>query len=301
MPRRLAVIVLGMHRSGTSAVAGTAVRLGLAAPRMSLPASADNPGGFHESALVVMLNQWLLRQAGSEWYDCFNFNISRLPAETRAEAPNHCLAILREEFADAPAFLVKDPRLCLTLPVWLPALRAAGADVAVLLVIRHPEEAVRSLCQRDRLPEATVASLWLHYTLEAERASRGLPRAMVAYEDLLHDWRGCMAHAARIAGIAWPGGFDAKRPDIDAFLDLSSRHHFASGDRAAVGPPPLHGLIDITWAALRQLHDDPATPFACEWLDQVRRTFAARVVDMAANLSVRFEPPRPAQAGAGER
>ena len=55
MPRQ-AVVVLGMHRSGTSAVAGVAVRLGLAGPATELPASGDNPGGFYESLPVVKIN-----------------------------------------------------------------------------------------------------------------------------------------------------------------------------------------------------------------------------------------------------
>jgi hypothetical protein len=265
-----------MHRSGTSALAGTAIRLGLAAPNTMLPPSADNPSGFYESRLVAGFNQWLLRGTGCTWHDCLTFDTNRLDPATRASAFDLSLAILREEFANAPAFLIKDPRLCLTLPVWIPALRAAGADLAVLLAVRHPEEVVQSLSRRDHLPEAATAPLWLHHTLEAERATRTLPRAVVAYDDLLRDWRGCMTRAGRAAGIGWPAEPDQDRSDIDAFLNPSFRHHVATRTSAAIGPSAVRGLTDLTWAALRRLRDDPASPFALEWLDQAHATFAAR-------------------------
>jgi hypothetical protein len=276
MAHRQAVIVLGMHRSGTSAVAGTAIRLGLAPPNTMLPPSADNPAGFHESLPVTVLNHRLLRSAGCTWDDCLSFDVNQLDGVTRAAAFDEILTILRKEFTDQPAFLMKDPRFCLTLPVWLPALRAAGAKVTVLLVIRHPEEVTRSLSGRNGFSEATVAPLWLHHVLEAERSTRCLPRAVVAYEDLLGDWRGCMARAGRIAGIAWPAGVEHERPDIDAFLNPSSRHHVAARGSADIGPPPVRGLIELAWSALQEIRHNPTAPFAPEWLDQAHATFAAR-------------------------
>jgi hypothetical protein len=276
MYRRRAVIVLGMHRSGTSAVAGTAVRLGLAPPRRMLPPSPDNPAGFYEPVSVSALNDLLLNAVGCSWHDCLSLDLDQFHDEAVAQAFDMTAGIVREEYGDAPAFVLKDPRLCLTLPVWLPALRAAGAEVAVLLVIRHPVEVMRSLFRRDQLPDSAAAPLWLHHMLEAERNTRALPRAVIGYDDLLRDWRGCMMRAGRAAGIAWPSGANHDRPDIDAYLDTSFRHHVAVREPAAIGPPPIRGLIDVAWSALGKLRDDPGAAFPLEWLDQVHRTFAGR-------------------------
>src|SRR5580658_1383774 len=300
IPRRLAVVVMGMHRSGTSAVAGTAVRLGLAAPRTMLPASPDNPAGFYESTEVILHNQFVLHTARCTWVDCLPFDPSRFDDATRSALAERSFGVLREEFAGAAAFMVKDPRLCLTLPVWLPALRAIGAAVAVLLVIRHPREVVHSLLQRDRLPEPALAPLWLHYTLAAERNSRGLPRAVVFYDDLLRDWRLCMACAGREAGIAWPLGIGPLgigplgigpvgigpagsgpvglaqyRADIDAFLAPSYWHHVAPEGPVSVGRHQVRDMIGATWSALRDLRDNPKSSVARERLDQVHGAFAA--------------------------
>ncbi len=269
-PPRRAVIVLGMHRSGTSAVAGTAVRLGLAPPLHPLPAAADNPSGFHESMAVVGLNHLLLRAAGCDWPDCLSFSPDLLDSAACAAAFNVSRQILRQEFPGAQAFLMKDPRLCLTLPAWLPALHAVGAAVSVLLVVRHPEEVVRSLSRRDGLPEAVTAPLWLHHMLEAERVSRPFPRAIVFYDDLMRDWRGCMARAGRDAKIVWPMGRDGVETGMGDVPRSSLRHHAAGQDRAAVGPPLVRDLIADTWRALRALQDRALSSVARANLDMAR-------------------------------
>jgi hypothetical protein len=223
-----AVIILGMHRSGTSAVAGTAIRLGLAPPLTPLPQSADNPNGFYESVPVMQLNHQVL----------------------------------------------KDPRLCLTLPVWLPALRELAAEISVLLVVRHPEEVARSLARRNQLPEDETIPNWLHHMLEAERLTRGLNRAVLFYDDLLTDWRRCITRAGRIARIAWPRPMTGLKQDIDDFLARSSRHHRVPQDTAVVGPSPVCDMVNVAWIALRRLSDDPESPGALDYLDHVRAAFA---------------------------
>ena len=183
--QRQAVVILGMHRSGTSAVAGTMVRLGLAPPLTPLPASGDNPSGFYESFPVVQLNHQMLLVAGCAWNLCLTFEPDRLDSLLQEGDRRIIAETLRREFAGAAGFVLKDPRLCLTLPAWLPALGAAGDEVCVLLVVRHPREVAHSLAHRNQLSEVETIPNWLHHMLEAERLSRGLNRAVVFYDDLL--------------------------------------------------------------------------------------------------------------------
>ena len=145
------------------------------------------------------------------------------------------LDTLRREFGDTASFVLKDPRLSLTFPAWLPALQAAGADVRVLIALRHPAEVVQSVAVRNRRPQSETAPHWLHHMLEAERASRGLHRAVVSYDDLMRGWRRCMAEAGEIAGVTWPRPIDVAAPDIDVFLATSSRHHQADHASAVIG------------------------------------------------------------------
>jgi hypothetical protein len=270
----MAVLVLGMHRSGTSAAAGTLVRLGLTPPRTMFPASADNPGGFYESVAVSGLNDLLLHAAGCTWSDCLAFDAARFDDRARSQASEIVTAALREEFANAPAFLVKDPRLSLTLPLWLPALDALSTTCAALLVVRHPMEVVRSLRLRDRLPEEAMAAVWLHHILEAEHTTRSLPRAIVFYDDLMADWRACLTRASRFAGAIWPGDLVRCQPGIDAFLNRSFRHHHVAPEGSPlIGPPLVRELIGAAWPCFQMLRDGPASSAVLANLDRIRSAF----------------------------
>lgn len=269
-----AVVVLGMHRSGTSAVAGTAVRLGFSPPLTPLPRSPDNPSGFYESRAVLKANHHLLLAVGSVWHQCLTVEPDRFAPMLSPADWQFVADTLRKEFATTAGFVLKDPRLCLTLPVWLPALQAVGAAVSVLLVVRHPREVVLSLAHRDKLPESQMIPHWLHYTLEAERLSRGLNRAMIFYDDLLADWRRCMTRAGQIAHIAWPRPIVPTERDIDDFLAPSSRHYMAPQNAASIGSPPVCDMVDAAWTSLRRLSADPRAPSALNDLDRVRAAFA---------------------------
>ncbi len=272
-PDRMAVVVLGMHRSGTSAVAGTAVRLGLAPPRTPLPEATDNPSGFYESMPLIYLNEQFLFAAKCAWNLCLNFEPDSLNI-TLTDADRQLVADLLEyEFGDAAGFVMKDPRLCLTLPAWLPALRARWSKIGALIVIRHPFEVVRSLARRNHLPEAYSAPQWLHHVLEAERLTRGLPRAVIFYDELLRDWRRCIATAGKRAGIVWPLPMAAAEQDIDAFLAVSSRRP-AEQVPASIGPPHVRELVAATWYTLRAATDDPLSARVLAHLDHIRAEFA---------------------------
>src|SRR5579862_9642986 len=96
--RRMAVVVLGMHRSGTSAVAGAAIRLGLTPPRTPLAPTPDNPTGFHEPLPVYNLNHVFLAAMGHNWYDCLTFSPDSLDDAARAAAFDKCTEVLQHEF-----------------------------------------------------------------------------------------------------------------------------------------------------------------------------------------------------------
>jgi hypothetical protein len=268
-------VVLGMHRSGTSAVAGTAVRLGLAGPHWALDARADNPDGFYEPFHVVDLNQQILQAADCGWNVCLPFEPEALAGSITPANTAMFAAALDMEFGDAtPGFVMKDPRLCVTLPAWLPALQAARARLKALIVLRHPAEVVRSLMLRNNLPEDETAPHWLHHMLEAERLTRGFDRAVLFYDDLLRDWRGCMGDAGRQAGIAWPTPMAAAEDEIDRFLDAQSRRAGPVVTTALVGPPEVRDLVNAAWIAFRHLADDPNSPIARPCLDAVHARFA---------------------------
>ncbi len=236
-----------------------------------LPIADDNPAGFWESETIVRTNQTLLQTLGHHWYDCLRLDLAKLDPASLRDALPAFEAVLREEYGDAPLFVIKDPRMSLFLDVWRPVLQGAVA----LLAIRHPAEVAGSLLRRNRCDTSIALGLWLHYILEAEHKSRDMPRAVICYDRFLRDWRSTMARAGRQAGIVWPNDPFTAVEDATRFVQAKYRHHFASPDRVTVGAPPLREWIAQTWAVLRASDEDGFDPARLRVLDQVRDAFAA--------------------------
>lgn len=270
---RQAVIVLGMHRSGTSMLTGTLARLGLALPKTPMADAADNPAGFYESLRIVDRNYEILREERCAWNVCFPLEPAALAAKATPARFEELYRILRDEFGDTGSFVLKDPRLCLLLPLWLPGLQRLAPSLPVLLILRHPAEVVRSHVARNDLTEEDVLLNWLHHMLEAEKMSRAMRRAALQYEDLLHDWRATLGAALRTAGVVTPNSITAAGPEIERFITPGIRHHKVTETGARIGPPHLAPLVDVTWRALSALTRNPLDDFALAALDNARGNF----------------------------
>ena len=199
--KQQAVLVLGMHRSGTSATTRVLNLLGAALNSKMLAASQDNPKGFWESAEAVELHERLFSALSRTWYD-----MHALPSEWTShpaarEAVMEILELVQRDFEGKLLWVIKDPRMCLFLPLWLEALASLDIDVKTLFVVRNPIEVSESLRIRNerernqwRLGYAPV--MWVQYLAMAEAATRRCQRTMLTYDELLTNWR---AVAARIA------------------------------------------------------------------------------------------------------
>lgn len=238
-PRPQAVIVLGMHRSGTSALTGTLHRLGVAlGANLMPPIPGDNDKGFYENDDIVPVHERLFATLGSSWHDVS----APLPDwwQRTAVAPFRAelAAVLRREFGAAPLWGVKDPRICRFLPLWLDLLDAAGTDAKLLLIWRHPFEVAESLRRRQGFDRPKSYLLWFRYMREAEVGSRGRARTLIGFADFLADWRGTIQAAAGALGLpALAAALPGQAADIDAFLS-SDLHRNRVDDAAFVAEAP---------------------------------------------------------------
>jgi hypothetical protein len=271
---RQTVLVLGMHRSGTSALAGISHLLGAVAPATMMVPAPDNPTGFWESQAITLLNEAILVAFGCTWYNCLPLDPTTLDAEARQAVVTHCASVVTSEFGNAPFFVLKDPRCCLLMDLWLPTFAALDVAVAPLLALRHPTEVIASMRRRDGMPSEVSAPLWLHHTLEAEYHTRNRPRAVLSYDKFIQDWRGCLARVAAEARITWRVPLDSAATAIGEFLRPQLRHHHATPHKVAAGRPPVSEWIAETYDALRRIEaGDGGAQFAR--LDGVRARFAA--------------------------
>lgn len=225
-----------MHRSGTSAVAGLLGALGchLGEPAELHPADAWNPRGYWERREVWDLDERALQAAGACWHDVGAFELDRIPEDQRGALQEEAAAIVRRLDAYRP-WAIKDPRLCLLLPLWRPAL----SDAIVVLVTRDPREVAASLRRRDALPIMAGIALWERYLRDALRHSTSLPRIVISYEDLCADpAEGARALLEGLERSGVPAGtLRLPSPDrLRAAVDSSLRHAGPDGESWLSGP-----------------------------------------------------------------
>lgn len=179
--------VLGMHRSGTSAVSGLLEGMGLSVGKAVLPSGPDNPLGFYENSAVVDFHDRLLEEIGSTWHDPrpLGKRIRSLAPDRIAEWRDELSGIGSEQFAPGRPCVVKDPRLCRLLPLWEPVIAASG--VPLVTVLRHPAAVAASLSARNGFSADKALMLWLVNNLEMERESRAFQREFVLYSELLRN------------------------------------------------------------------------------------------------------------------
>lgn len=144
---RTLVAVVGCHRSGTSAVAGSLAHLGLHLGPDLMPASPANPRGYWESMPVVRAHEELLHRQGLTW------DVEALPEHRPRQwnvlrARTRLLNVLRE-CSIGDTFALKDPRMCLFPELWVEVAKLAEVRLAPLYVTRDPAAIVKSLQKRD--------------------------------------------------------------------------------------------------------------------------------------------------------
>ena len=264
-----ALLVLGMHRSGTSALAGVLGRLGVDLGALLMPATPDNPKGYFEHLEIVAVHEGLLAALGSRWDDVRPLPAGWWDGPAAAASRVALRAIVARDFAAAPCWGVKDPRLCRLLPLWQPLLREMAVEPRYLLVLRRPAEVAASLAARDGISAARARLLWLRHVLDAEAHSRGQRRAIVHYRDLVADragWSRLTERMARELAIDWPVSPAAAAPAVGRVLAPELWHHRADEGGApdlTAEPPGWVETIEQAFAA----GDGPALHAIC---DQVR-------------------------------
>ena len=267
--QRTALVILGMHRSGTSSLAGLLSRLGCSLGDDLLEANEWNPLGYGEHREVVERHDALLRGAGLTW------DSARAPdvgAAALREAEADFVALLERDFSDTPLFALKDPRMCRLLPLWSAVFAAAGVDARYVIMLRHPLEIAASLARRDGFELSRSLLLWGTHVIAAERETRGARRAFVDYAGLMRDWRGVATRLGEDLGITWPIELDAAAKDVESYLTGDLRHHTAPAW-------PADDAQRFPWAvalhdALQQLAGDDRTE-ARAAVDAVTREWSA--------------------------
>jgi hypothetical protein len=227
--KRTAVLVVAMHRSGTSALSRTLNLLGCDASPNQMPADEFNASGYWESRPIYELNEKILSSGGAGWAEWLEFNPNWFRSSAMDRYRDRAVACVDAEFGKSNLFVIKDPRLSLLMPFWRTVFDSMGIEPVVIHTLRNPIEVARSLESRDKFLPSKGVLLWLRYTLEGERGTRGLRRFFTTYDDLMDDYVGFIERSQESLGLFWPRNSEKLRRELSTFLADGLRHHRESG------------------------------------------------------------------------
>lgn len=215
MPSR-GIVVLGMHRSGTSALSGILRLLGFDSGADLLRPNEFNPTGYWENRSIVALNERILSHLGASWSEVFLLPYYLGRTDLRAVFEAEATALLDKAISGKQTWVLKDPRISVLIDFWLPYLRERNASF--IHVVRHPVAVANSLARRDGFPAERGLLLWFLQNLNAEFFTRGLNRCFINYEDCLRDWKGALGNAFRQLDLGPARSFDRATADVERFI-----------------------------------------------------------------------------------
>lgn len=237
------LFVAGMHRSGTSALCAALHACGASfGDNLLAPMAGVNDEGFWEDAEVVAINDALLASVGGSWFAPGDPAIAGdWPEAAVALFAVQATAVLQRGFGNGPLQVVKDPRFCLTLPLWLDLCAEHGMAARVCTAFRPPLEVAQSLLRRDGFPIGYGLRLDLAYR-QALAAALPAKEFQVVYADL------ATAPAVVMHRLAASLPLVIDHSALAGAVRTDLRHHDSTGDTpgllavAVITPESLAGL-----------------------------------------------------------
>ncbi|TPL80666.1 hypothetical protein FJ948_28705 [Mesorhizobium sp. B2-3-12] len=270
--KRTCIMVLGMHRSGTSALTRAISLLGAELPKNLLGANPSNPAGHWEPERLIELHDQMLAEAGSSWDDWRAFDPSDLGAARLRFYKAEIARLIDKEYGSAPLFVLKEPRISRFVPLYADILERMRIDVRYVLIERNPLAVVASLANRDGFTTGFSSLLWLRHELEAERATRNYPRIFVSYEAMLGDWRAGIDEITNVLKIDWPTSAVEWHALLSTHFSADHQHFTASPDLLDADPR-VADWVKEAYGALTDLGKSANDEVAMARLDAVRVAF----------------------------
>lgn len=154
----------------------------------TIGANEENPKGFWERRDVIDLNEALLKESKATWHSPLHYSLDALTEKRRGELESRAKGIIAELPKDS-SWVLKDPRLCLTAPLWCSLVE----QPLIVFVHRDPIEVADSLQARNGFELSHGLALWEFYSRSALLCSKGasggenIPLIKVSFNDLMQD------------------------------------------------------------------------------------------------------------------
>jgi len=211
------IFVMGMHRSGTSMVTGILSRCGMNIGGNLLMGARDNPKGHFEDRRFMNINNDLLIKNGGRWH-----------SPPKSISYRGDLRNKMKRFLDLPEWKEgivgwKDPRICITFPLWYPLI--TPESIRVVFVYRPINEIAASLQKRNGFRIGKGKVLAREYIRRAFGNVKGLKNVnyfITYYHSYFHSWRTELEELVEFLGLEIP---KCEEKWIENFIDDGLRHH----------------------------------------------------------------------------
>ena len=241
------VVVLGMHRSGTSAITRGLEVLGVNLGDNLYPAAIDNPKGFWEDNDFLGINEELLAH--------LDYSVDRLglidwqmPSTAIVESLElKAEKLVSERCKKNALWGFKDPRTARLLPFWQAVFERVGCDVRYVIATRNPISIVESLYKRSGFEGGITFYLWLEHLIPAISGTINAKGVVVDYDQLLENPKLQLLRVAKALGVTAPEPLALFAFESE-FLDVGLRHtYFTMQDLERYPSVPLQVVTAYDW------------------------------------------------------
>jgi len=276
------IVVLGMHRSGTSVLTRALTVFGVNLGENLIPEAPDNEKGFWEDQDVYQLNLDLLAFLGHDWHTLPIIPAELLRGNGVEKFRDRARDILLARTNRATVFGVKDPRMARMLDFWKPVFQELRLDVSYVVAIRNPISVAESLAKREHMDAEKSHYLWLEHLTPAVLETEGSVRIVADYDLLLERPEQEMWRLAAGLGMADRVDFAALKEFEADFLEEGLRHsQYRPEDLAA--DPSVTSLVIEAYELLSRAAKDEIS-IDSETVRVAFRRFEAELARMAPAL-----------------
>jgi hypothetical protein len=221
------LLVLGMHRSGTSVTARLLECLGAQNSGLLMSPTEGNPHGYFEDQEIYAFNEGsLLPRLGRSWHSTGFVDWTSLSTADRGKYALQALEVLRKNYPLSNSLSVlKEPRIGILLPFWLSVFQHAGFNVKVVCAVRDPVSVIRSLSKREGLSLTHGGMLFVNYWLSILSYIQDLPVAFVQYDEIFANPAKSLRGVAQKLALPFPEDFEEQVHRFSSsFFDKNLRH-----------------------------------------------------------------------------
>ena len=226
------VVVLGMHRSGSSAITEFLTVHGLyfGSEKDSIGKNKENERGFWERRDVRDLNDEILQYLDCDWDSVSSFDISKIDEETKKEFVSKARLIHDKLICESSnGYVLKEPRVCLTYPIWEEAFH--DNESVIVFIHRNPIEIALSLEKRNNYEQKFSLNLWYRYVVSALKCMKNKRVLFISYDELSSNPAFVSQKLVQYLNEKNIDIIEPSNSDISSVIKPNLRHQIVDGEK----------------------------------------------------------------------